>query len=70
MYGKTVFLGYRLRPSGVQNNEYRSRVFSLVAHIKKIADFQVEILENEELRLSKISQLDSLEEECTKAINE
>lgn len=56
--------------SDFQNNEYRSRVFSLVAHIKKIADFQVEILENEELRLSKISQLDSLEEECTKAINE
>ena len=24
MYGKTVFLGYRLRPSGVQNNEYRT----------------------------------------------
>lgn len=24
MYGKTVRLGYRLRPSGVQNNEYRT----------------------------------------------
>ena len=45
-----------------QDNEYRSRVFSLVAHVKKIADFQIEILENTELRLSKISQLDSLEE--------
>lgn len=29
-----------------QDNEYRSRVFSLVAHVKKIADFQIEILEN------------------------
>ena len=48
-----------------QDNEYRSRVFSLVAHVKKIADFQTEILENDELRLSKIAQLDSLEEECT-----
>lgn len=38
-----------------QDNEYRSRVFSLVAHVKKIADFQTEILENNELRLSKIS---------------
>ena len=56
--------------SDFQNNEYRSRVFSLVAHIKKIADFQVEILENEELRLSKISQLDSLEEECTKLLGQ
>ena len=51
--------------SDFQDNEYRSRVFSLIAHVKKIADFQVEILENNELRLSKISQLDSLEEECT-----
>lgn len=48
-----------------QDNEYRSRVFSLVAHVKKIADFQTKILENEELGLSKIFQLDSLEEECT-----
>lgn len=51
-----------------QDNEYRSRVFSLVAHVKKIADFQTEILENDELRLSKIAQLDSLEEECTKTM--
>lgn len=36
-----------------QDNEYRSRVFSLVAYVKKIADFQTEILENDELRLSK-----------------
>lgn len=38
-----------------QDNEYRSRVFSLVAHVKKIADFQTEILENNELRISKIN---------------
>lgn len=30
-----------------QDNEYRSRVFSLMAHVKKIADFQTEILEND-----------------------
>ena len=53
-----------------QDNEYRSRVFSLVAHMKKIADFQVEILENDELRLSKISQLDNLEEECTQLLGQ
>lgn len=56
--------------SDFQDNEYRSRVFSLLAHIKKIADFQVEILENNELRLSKISQLDSLEEECTQLLGQ
>lgn len=56
--------------SDFQDNEYRSRVFSLVAHVKKIANFQVEILENYELRLSKISQLDSLEEECTQLLGQ
>lgn len=56
--------------SDFQDNEYRSRVFSLVAHVKKIADFQVEILENNELRLSKISQLDNLEEECTQLLGQ
>lgn len=45
-----------------QDNEFRSRIFSIVVRIKKIADFQVEILDNEELRLPKIAQLDSLEE--------
>lgn len=53
-----------------QDNEYRSRVFSLVSHVKKISEFQVEILENDELRLSKIAQLDSLEEECTKLLGQ
>lgn len=56
--------------SDFQNNEYRSRVFSLVAYIKNIADFQIKILENDELRLSKISQLDGLEEECTKLLGQ
>ena len=56
--------------SDFQNNEYRSRVFSLVAHIKNIADFQIEILENDELRRSKISQLDGIEEECTQLLGQ
>lgn len=38
--------------------------------MKTIADFQVEILENNELRLSKISQLDSLEEESTQLLGQ
>lgn len=56
--------------SDFQDNEFRSRVFSLVAHVKKIADFQVEILENDELRQSKIAQLNSLEEECTQLLGQ
>lgn len=53
-----------------QSNEYQSRVLSLIAHVKRITDFQTEILENEELRLSKIAQLDSLEEECTQLLGQ
>lgn len=53
-----------------QDNEYRSRIFSLVAHVKKIADFQTEIIENNVLRISKINQLDSLEEECTQLLGQ
>lgn len=53
-----------------QDNEYRSRVISLVAHVKKIADFQEEIIENNELRISKIAQLDSLEEKCTELLGQ
>ncbi len=56
--------------SDFQDNEYRSRVFSLISHVKRIADFQVEILKNNELRLSKISQLDSLEGECTQLLGQ
>lgn len=56
--------------SEFQDNEFRSRVFSLITHVKKIADFQMEILENDELRLSKIAQLDSLEEECTQLLGQ
>lgn len=53
-----------------QDNEYRSRVFSLITHVKKIADFKTEIMENNELRFSKIVQLDSLEEECTQLLGQ
>lgn len=51
-----------------QNNEYIGNVLSLVTHVKNIADFQVEILDNNELRFLKISQLDRLEENCTKLL--
>lgn len=53
-----------------QDNEYRSKVFSLMAHVKMIADFQTEILENDELRLSKIAQLDGLEKDCTELLGQ
>lgn len=52
------------------NNEYRGRVGSLMSHIAKIAQFESEILENYELRITKIVQLDRLEEECTQLLEQ
>lgn len=52
------------------NAEYRGRFISLFTHVKKIAEFQIEILENDELRITKLAQLDSLEEECTKLLGQ
>lgn len=52
------------------DNEYKSKVFSLIAYIKKIIDFQTEILENDELRLSEILQLDRLEKKCTELLGQ
>ena len=56
--------------SDFQDNEFRSKVFSLLAHIEKLANFQVEILDNDELRLSKISQLDNLEVQSTELLGQ
>lgn len=56
--------------SDFQDNEYRSRVASLINHVRRIAEFKSEIIENNELRFSKIAQLDSLEEECTQLLGQ
>ena len=53
-----------------QDNEYHNKVFSLVAHVKRISNFQSEILENDELRISKIYQLDSLEKDCAELLGQ
>ena len=53
-----------------QDNEYHSKVFSLVTHVKSISNFQSEILENDELRISKIYQLDSLEKDCAELLGQ
>ena len=63
------------QPKGYSVTKYTQEVFRVydtheTSHVKTIADFQSEILENSELRLSKISQLDSLEEECTKLLGQ
>lgn len=53
-----------------QDNEYKSKVFALVAQIKKIASFQVEILDTEELRMGEITHLNELEDECIQLLGQ
>lgn len=53
-----------------QDNEYKSKVFALVAQVKKIASFQVEILDNEELRMGEIAHLNELEDECIRLLGQ
>ena len=53
-----------LKIADFQDNEYKSKVFALNAQVKKITSFQVEVLENQELREVEITKLNSLEHEC------
>ncbi len=53
-----------------QDNEYRSKVSSLFVHVMNIVELQKEILENDELRQSKIIQLDNLEMKCTELLDQ
>lgn len=56
--------------SDFMDNEYRSRVFALITNVQAIASFQTEILENSELRASKLHYLDSLNTECTQLLGQ
>ena len=53
-----------------QDNEYRSKVFALVAQIHKVSKFQVDILDNDELRLSEITNLNNWEQECIQLLGQ
>ena len=53
-----------------QNNEYKSKVFALVAQIQKVTKFQEDILENDELRLSEIDNLNRWEQQCIELLGQ
>lgn len=53
-----------------QDNEYKSKVFALVAQIQKVAKFQVDILDNDELRLSEIDNINRWEQECIQLLGQ
>lgn len=53
-----------------QDNEYRSKVFALVTQVQKTAHFQIDILENEELKIRELSNLDNREQMCIELLGQ
>lgn len=53
-----------------QNNEFKSKVYALVAEVQKCATFQIETLENEELRNRELAHLKNLEHECAQLLGQ
>lgn len=56
--------------SDFQDNEYKSKVYALVAEAQKCATFQVEIVENDELRNRELAHLKALEHECVQLLGQ
>lgn len=53
-----------------QKNEYKSKVYTLIAEVQKASTFQVEIIDNNELRNRELQHLKSLEHECAELIGQ
>lgn len=53
-----------------QQNEYKSKVIALVAEIQKSSLFQVETIENYELRNRELAHIKSLEHECAQLLGQ
>lgn len=58
------------RISEFQDVEFRSRVYALIAAVKKSSTFSTEVMENEELRLRELSYLKERENECAQLLGQ
>lgn len=58
------------RIESFQDNEFRSRVFALVVQVKKMCEFNSEIIDNEQLIATELNHLNELEDECTKLLGQ
>jgi len=56
--------------TGFQDNEYKSKVHALIAEIQKCSTFQMEIMENDELRNRELAHLKTLEHECAELLGQ
>ena len=53
-----------------QQNEFKSKVYALVAELQKNSTFQVETMENNELRNRELLHMKSLEHECVQLLGQ
>lgn len=53
-----------------QNNEYKGKIFALVAQVKQISTFQLEILNDEEFRKAELNKLNDLEHICIELLGQ
>jgi hypothetical protein len=53
-----------------QDKEYQSKIYALVAEMQRCSQFQVEIVENEELRKRELDHLKSIEHECAQLLGQ
>lgn len=53
-----------------QQTEFKSKVYALVAEVQKSSTFQVETIENDELRNRELSHLKSIEHECAQLLGQ
>lgn len=58
------------RIAGFQDNEYKSKVYALVAEVQKCSTFQLETMENNELRNRELAHLKNLEHECAQLLGQ
>lgn len=56
--------------TGFQDNEYKSKVYALIAEVQKSSTFQMEIMENDELRNRELAHLKTLEHECAELLGQ
>lgn len=58
------------RIADFQEKEFKSKVYALVAEVQKSSTFQVETMENNELRNRELTHLKSLEHECAELLGQ
>ena len=56
--------------SSFQDNEYKSKILSIIIQIKRISTFESEIIENKQLRDLDIDKLNVLEQTCTELLGQ